>query len=62
MNLKKELNKMLIGYKIKHPIENIQEILIRHLIENNLYDYFKKEDNFFKINNLKDKDITKKNY
>ena len=60
MNLKKELNKMLIGYKIKHPIENIQEILIRHLIENNLYDYFKKEDNFFKINNLKDKDITKK--
>ena len=50
MDIKKELNKMLIGYKIKHPNEELDQILSRHIIENNLYNFFTQEDNFFKMN------------
>ena len=39
MNYKKELNKMLIGYKIKHPNEDIEQVFI----------YLKKVFFFFKI-------------
>lgn len=52
MDIKKELNKMLIGYKIKHPKEKLDQILSKHIIENNLYDFFLKEDNFFKISEI----------
>lgn len=61
MDIKKELDKMLIGYKIKHPKEDLYNLLTHILLENNIYDYFKREDNFFKINqNLKDINLKKK--
>lgn len=50
MDIKKELNKILIGYKIKHPNEELDQILSKHIIENDLYDFFTQEDNFFIIN------------
>ncbi|MBR3229353.1 MAG: protein serine/threonine phosphatase 2C family protein [Bacilli bacterium] len=54
MNYKKELNKMLIGYKIKHPNEDIEQVLSNIILRDNIYEYFEKKENFFKINkNLK---------
>lgn len=59
MDIKKELNKILIGYKIKHPNEELDQILSKHIIENDLYDFFTQEDNLFKINKINKKEVIK---
>ena len=60
MNIQKEINKILIGYKIKYPNENIEEILSKHIIDNDIYEYFTSKKNYFAINKDLKKMDTKK--
>ena len=44
------INKYLIGYIIKHPEENIEELLSNIILKEDIYSFFYNNTNFFEIN------------